>query len=61
MKLEVTPKFYARAEKIWGPVAEDWSTALGRQFTTEELNLIISFLRRTNEITERHLERLRRT
>ena len=61
VKLEVTPKFYSRAEKIWGPVAEDWSKALGRQFSTEELNLIISFLRRTNEITETHLERLRRT
>ena len=61
VKLEVTPKFYSRTEKIWGPVAEDWSKALGRQFSTEELNLIISFLRRTNEITEKHLERLRRT
>src|SRR3954453_19919480 len=61
VKVEVTPKFYSRAEKIWGPVAEDWSAALGRQFSTEELNLIVDFLRRTNEITESHLERLRRT
>jgi DNA-binding MarR family transcriptional regulator len=61
VKLEVTPKFYARAEKIWGPVAKDWSAALGKQFSTEELNLIIGFLRRTNEITERHLKQLRRT
>ena len=61
VKLEVTPKFHARAEKIWGPVAEDWSATLGRQFSTEELNLIIRFLRRTNQITEKHLDRLRRT
>jgi DNA-binding MarR family transcriptional regulator len=61
VKLEVTPKFYSRAEKVWGPVAEDWAAALARQFSTEELNLIISFLRRTNEITETHLDRLRRT
>jgi DNA-binding MarR family transcriptional regulator len=60
VKLEVTPKFYSRTEKIWGPVAKDWSTALGRQYSAEELNLIIGFLRRTNEITETHLERLRR-
>jgi DNA-binding MarR family transcriptional regulator len=60
VKLEVTPKFYSRAEKVWGPVAEDWAAALGRQFSTEELHLIISFLRRTNEITETHLDRLRR-
>jgi DNA-binding MarR family transcriptional regulator len=61
VKLEVTPKFYSRAEKIWGPVAEDWSAALGRLFSSEELNLILSFLRRTNDITETHLDRLRRT
>ena len=61
VKLEVTPKFYSRADKIWGPVAADWSAALGRRFSIDELNLIISFLRRTNEITEKHLESLRRT
>jgi DNA-binding MarR family transcriptional regulator len=61
VKLEVTPKFYARAEKIWRPVAEEWAATLGRQFSAKELNLIIGFLRRTNEITERHLERLRRS
>ena len=25
VKLEVTPKFYARADKIWGPMARDWA------------------------------------
>src|SRR5919197_5271858 len=29
VKLEVTPKFYARADRIWGPVAKDWATRLG--------------------------------
>jgi hypothetical protein len=61
VKLEVTPRFYARADKIWGPVAADWSAALSREFSAEELDRILDFLRRTNEITRRHMERLRRT
>jgi DNA-binding MarR family transcriptional regulator len=60
VKLEVTPKFYARAEKIWGPVAAEWSSALSRRFSAEELNLITDFLRTTNEINGRHLERIRK-
>jgi DNA-binding MarR family transcriptional regulator len=60
VKLEVTPKFYERAGKIWGPVAAEWATALGRQFGAEELELIIGFLRRTNEITRANLDRLRK-
>jgi DNA-binding MarR family transcriptional regulator len=60
VKLEVTPKFYERAERIWGPVAEEWSAALGRQFSVDELDLIIGFLRRTNEINRAQLERLRK-
>ena len=61
VKLEVTPKFYSRAEKIWGPVAKDWSTTLSREFTAEELERITEFLQATNEITRRHMERLRKT
>jgi DNA-binding MarR family transcriptional regulator len=61
VKLEVTPKFYSRAERIWGPVAKDWSTTLSREFSAEELERITEFLRATNEITRRHLQRLRRT
>jgi DNA-binding MarR family transcriptional regulator len=60
VKVEVTPKFYARAEKIWGPVAADWSAQLSREFSAGELELIVAFLRKTNEISGRNLERLRR-
>ena len=59
VKVEVTKAFYARAERIWGPVAADWARALER-FSTEELELIGDFLQTTNELTERHLERLRK-
>jgi DNA-binding MarR family transcriptional regulator len=61
VQLEVTPKFYARAEKIWGPVAKEWSATLSREFSAEELRRITEFLRATNEITRKQMERLRRT
>ena len=61
VKLEVTPKFYSRAESIWAPVAAEWSTTLSREFTAEELERITEFLKATNEITRRHMERLRKT
>ncbi len=59
VKLEVTPKFYSRAEKIWRPMAADWSRVLSREFSAEELERIIEFLRMTNEVNRRHLDRLR--
>jgi DNA-binding MarR family transcriptional regulator len=58
VKVEVTKAFYARAEKIWGPVAADWAAALER-FSGEQLDGFDRFLRTTNEITRRHLDRLR--
>ncbi len=59
VKLEVTPKFYARAERIWGPVAADWSDRLGKRFSAEELERFTEFLRVTTELSRQHLERLR--
>src|SRR4051794_24362443 len=60
VKLEVTQKFYARADKIWGPVAADWASRLGGRFTAEELERVIEFLRVTNELSHAHIERLRK-
>jgi DNA-binding MarR family transcriptional regulator len=59
VKLEVTPKFYARADKIWGPMAADWESRLSRRFTAEELELVTEFLRATNALGRKHLDRLR--
>ena len=59
VKLEVTPNFYARADKIWGPVAADWASRLGGRFTAEELDRVLDFLRTTNELSREHIERLR--
>jgi DNA-binding MarR family transcriptional regulator len=58
VKVEVTKAFYARADKIWGPVAADWASALER-FSGEQLDSFDQFLRTTNEVTRRHLDRLR--
>lgn len=59
VRVEVTPAFYRSTELIWGPVATDWHATLTRRFTSEELELITSFLRTTNEVGRRHLDRLR--
>ena len=57
--VEVTPAFNKAAERIWGPMAADWHSALAERFTTEELDRIIDFLRATIEVGRRHMERLR--
>lgn len=59
VKLEVTPRFYQRAGRIWGPLAADWERTLSR-YSAAELEQIIEFLRATNEVGRRHLDRLRK-
>jgi DNA-binding MarR family transcriptional regulator len=61
VRLEVTPKFYERTERIWGPLAADWHSTLSERFTIEELERITDFLRATNQVGRRHLDRLRET
>jgi DNA-binding MarR family transcriptional regulator len=55
VRIEVTPEFRARAEKIWGPVAADWQRELAGRFTAAELQTAIHFLELTNEIGRQHL------
>jgi DNA-binding MarR family transcriptional regulator len=59
VKVEVTAEFYRRAERIWGPMAADWESALSCRFTAAELERIIEFLRATNEVGRRQLDRVR--
>ena len=59
VQVEVTTEFYKRAERIWGPIAEDFQTTLGKRFTEDELQRMTDFLRLTAEVGQRHLERLR--
>ncbi len=58
VKVEVTPEFYARAERIWGPLAAEWEASLTNHFTAAELTRITEFLRLTSEVGKRHLDRL---
>ena len=58
VKVEVTPEFYAQAEQIWGPLAAEWEASLANHFTAAELTRITDFLRLTNEVGKRHLDRL---
>jgi len=59
VQVEATPGWYRRANKIWGPMASDWTARLGSRFTAEELEGVIEFLRTTSEIGREHLERVR--
>jgi DNA-binding MarR family transcriptional regulator len=61
VRVEVTPVFNRSAERIWGPLAADWHSTLTKRFTIEELQRITDFLRATNEVGRRHLDRLRET
>jgi DNA-binding MarR family transcriptional regulator len=60
VKVEVTPKFYAQADRIWGPLAAEWQSRLADRFTTQELERAIDFLRITNEVGRKHMERVRK-
>ena len=60
VRVEVTPAFYKAADRIWGPMAADWHATLSEQFTIDELERIMTFLRATNEVGRRHLQRLLR-
>jgi DNA-binding MarR family transcriptional regulator len=58
VKIEVTDRFYASADKIWHPVATEWYAELARRFSRDQLDLLTEFLDVTNELTRRHIERI---
>jgi DNA-binding MarR family transcriptional regulator len=59
IRVNVTDDFYRSAARIWGPLAADWHSTLSRRFTMQELERITAFLRATNEVGRRHIDRLR--
>ena len=59
VKVEVTSAFYELADEIWSPLKRNWDEVLARRFTAHQLEDVITFLRATNDLTRRHLERLR--
>ena len=59
VNVAVTRAFYARAERLWGPVAGDWHSTLSKRFTAAELETIVDFLRVSSGVARAQLERLR--
>jgi DNA-binding MarR family transcriptional regulator len=59
VRVEVTTAFYRSAARIWGPMAAEWHSTLSEKFTVDDLERIRVFLRATNDLGRRHLERLR--
>jgi DNA-binding MarR family transcriptional regulator len=58
VKVEVTPKLENEAGKIYGPLMEEFQAVMNGA-TAEQLRVMIEFLRRANEVTPRHIERVR--
>ena len=42
-----------------GPLKDDWDAVLSSRFTAQQLDVVIDFLRATNEVGRRHFERVR--
>ena len=59
VNVAVTRSFYARAERIWGPVADDWLSTLSKHFSAGELETIVDFVGLASDVSRRQLERLR--
>lgn len=59
VRVEVTPEFYRQADAVWGPVNADWDSELSQRFTVAQLEQALDFLTVVNEISARHLDRLR--
>jgi DNA-binding MarR family transcriptional regulator len=55
--IHATPRFHAAADEIWGPMSEDWQ-AMMRGYTVDELRLVLRFIRGSNEVGRRHLDRV---
>ena len=59
IKVEVTPRLEQLAGALYGPMMEEWQAMMNRA-TTEQLRLMVDFMREANEVKPRHIERLRR-
>ncbi len=59
VNVEVTPRHYDEAGKVWGPLMGDWEKTLAARFTAAELKVITEFLETATGLGERHAERIR--
>jgi DNA-binding MarR family transcriptional regulator len=58
VKVEVTPKAQREAGKIYGPMMEEWNAVMNNA-TTEQLRLMVEFMRAGLDVKPRHIERVR--
>jgi DNA-binding MarR family transcriptional regulator len=58
VNVEVTPRHYEAAGKVWAPLMEDWQKTLATRFTAAELRTITEFLESATELGERHAKRI---
>jgi DNA-binding MarR family transcriptional regulator len=58
IKVEVTPMLEQMAAALYGPMMEEWEAMMNRA-TTEQLRLMVDFMREANEVKPRHIEQLR--
>ncbi len=56
--VEVTPEARRRAEELYGPIAADGFAAM-RRVSTEDLAMILDFLRGARELQDKHAARIR--
>ena len=59
VNVEVTPRHYEEAGKVWAPLMADWQKTLASRFTAAELEVIIEFLESATKLGEEHAERIR--
>jgi DNA-binding MarR family transcriptional regulator len=59
VNVEVTPRHYDEAGKVWGPLMAEWQKTLDSRFTAAELKTITEFLEAATELGERHADRIR--
>lgn len=58
VRVELTDKASRAASEIYGPLGEGLHAVLGR-YTAEELKVVLDLLRRSAEVHDRNLERLK--
>jgi DNA-binding MarR family transcriptional regulator len=56
--LETTPKLFEQTMPIWAPMREAWE-AQAKDMSVEQLEFLLEFLQRGNELSGQQIERLR--
>jgi DNA-binding MarR family transcriptional regulator len=57
--VRITPKAARRATKIYGPIAQEGERDVLSRYTAAELRVLLDFHRRSRELQERHVARIR--